>query len=318
MPPELDDREFRPPARDMSEMGSLLTEQRNPRSRGIDAMSAIELVELINSEDRSVPEAVRREGASIAAAVELIVDRFRRGGRLIYVGAGTSGRLGVLDAAECPPTFGSDPEMVQGVIAGGYGALVRAREGAEDRRVDGARDLAERGVGRLDVVFGIATSGVTPYVLGALEEARRLGAATVFLSCTRGGTAAAAPDVTITPLVGPEVVTGSTRMKAGTATKLVLNTVTTSAMILLGKVYENLMVDLVASCDKLRDRACRILMEVTGVDYEGAADVIGRAGGSVKTALVMQLSGLDREEAEEVLGEAGGSVRRALERGGGR
>jgi len=317
MPPERDDRDFRPPSRDMSGMGLLLTEQRNPRTRGIDAMSAEELVELINSEDRTVPDAVRREGPAIAQAIELVLDRFRTGGRLFYVGAGTSGRLGVLDAAECPPTFGSDPEMVQGLIAGGHGALVRAREGAEDRREDGARDLAENGVGNLDVVFGIATSGVTPYVIGALGEARRLGAATVFLSCARADQEAVPADVTITPLVGPEVVTGSTRMKAGTATKLVLNTVTTSAMILLGKVYENLMVDLVATCDKLRDRACRILMEVTGVDYEGAADVIGRAGGSVKIALVMQMSDLDREGAETVLGESGGSVRRALERGGG-
>jgi N-acetylmuramic acid 6-phosphate etherase len=301
----------------MTGMGSLLTEQRNPRTRGIDAMSAEELVELINAEDRTVPDAVGCEAPAIARAVELVVERFRRGGRLFYVGAGTSGRLGVLDAAECPPTFGSDPELVQGLIAGGYGALVRAREGAEDRREDGARDLAERKVGERDLVFGIATSGVTPYVLGALEEARRLGAATVFLSCTRGDLESVQADVAITPLVGPEVVTGSTRMKAGTATKLVLNTVTTSAMILLGKVYENLMVDLVASCDKLRDRACRIIMEVTGVDYEGAADVIRRADGSVKTALVMQMAGLGREEAEGILSESEGSVRRALERGGG-
>lgn len=317
MPPERDDGSFRPPGRDMSGMGSLLTEQRNPRSLGIDAMSARELVELINSEDRTVPEAVRREAAAIARAVELVLECFRRGGRLIYVGAGTSGRLGVLDAAECPPTFGSEPEMVQGVIAGGYGALVRAREGAEDRSEDGARDLAERGVSDLDVVFGIATSGVTPYVMGALEEARRLKAATVFLSCTRRDGQSVPADVTITPLVGPEVVTGSTRMKAGTATKLVLNTVTTSAMILLGKVYENLMVDLTASCDKLRDRACRILMEVTGVDYEGAADAIGRAGGSVKIAIVMELTGLGREQAGATLSEGGGSVRRALERSAG-
>lgn len=316
MPPERDDRAFRPPTRDMTGMGSLLTEQRNPRTRGIDAMSARELVELINSEDHTVPDAVGREAPAIARAVELVVERMRRGGRLFYVGAGTSGRLGVLDAAECPPTFGSDPKMVQGLIAGGYGALVKAREGAEDRREDGAHDLKEREVGGDDVVFGIATSGITPYVLGALEEARKLGAGTVFLSCTPTGEERAPADVTISPLVGPEVVTGSTRMKAGTATKLVLNTVTTSAMILLGKVYENLMVDLVATCDKLRDRACRIVMEVTGVDYDGAADVIGRAGGSVKTALVMQISGLEREGAEALLEESGGSVRRALERSG--
>jgi N-acetylmuramic acid 6-phosphate etherase len=317
MSPERGDRAFRPPARDMSGMGSLLTERRNPLSRGIDTMSTLEIVGLINSEDRTVPDAVRREAPAIARAVEVVVERFRRGGRLFYVGAGTSGRLGVLDAAECPPTFGTDPEMVQGLIAGGYGALVRAREGAEDRCEDGARDLRERGVRAVDTVFGIATSGVTPYVLGALEEARRLGAATIFLSCAPAEGESVAADVTITPLVGPEVVTGSTRMKAGTATKLVLNTVTTSAMVLLGKVYENLMVDLVASCDKLRDRACRILMEVTGVDYDGAADVIARAGGSVKTAIVMELEGLDRGEAEAALMASEGSVRRALDRGAG-
>jgi N-acetylmuramic acid 6-phosphate etherase len=280
-------------------------------------MSAEELVELIGAEDRTVPDAVGREGPAISRAVEIVAERFRRGGRLFYVGAGTSGRLGVLDAAECPPTFGSDPEMVQGLIAGGHGALIRAREGAEDRSEDGAHDLTERGVGPDDIVFGIATSGVTPYVLGALEEARRVGAATVFLSCARTEGNSVPVDVTITPLVGPEVVTGSTRMKAGTATKLVLNTVTTSAMVLLGKTYENLMVDLTASCDKLRDRGCRILMEVAGVDYDGAADVIGRAGGSVKTAIVMEMSGLDRERAEAVLRANRGSVRRALGSGGG-
>jgi len=313
MAPRRSDGGWRPPGRDMSGMGSLATEQRNPRSREIDTMSPEELVELINSEDRGVAEAVGRESHAIARAVDLVADRLRRGGRLLYVGAGTSGRLGVLDAAECPPTFGSDPEMVQGLIAGGYDALVRAREGAEDRAEDGARDLADRGVGPDDVVFGIATSGVTPYVLGALEEARRAGSATVLLSCAQAVGEPLAADVTITPIVGPEVVTGSTRMKAGTATKLVLNTVTTSAMILLGKTYENLMVDLSATCDKLRDRACRILVETTGVDYEGAKRVIDRAGGSVKTAIVMEKSGLGRVEAEELLKASGGFVRKALE-----
>lgn len=308
-----DDRRWRPPARDMSRMGSLLTEQRNPRSTEIDRMSAGELVDLINSEDASVAEAVSLARDDVARAIGLVVERFGRGGRLIYVGAGTSGRLGVLDAAECPPTFGTDPEMVQGVIAGGAGALVRAREGAEDAAVDGAADLRERGVGPDDVVMGIATSGVTPYVLGALGEARSAGAATVFLCCVADPGAGVAADVTITPLVGPEVVTGSTRMKAGTATKLVLNTITTSAMILLGKTYENLMVDLTSTCDKLRDRACRILIETTGVDYDGAADVIERAGGSVKLAIIMQRAGVGREEAERRLSEAGGFVRKALE-----
>jgi N-acetylmuramic acid 6-phosphate etherase len=294
-------------------MAKLLTEQRNPRSRDIDTMSAVELVDLVNSEDRTVADAVAAERENIARAVEIVVERFRRGGRLIYVGAGTSGRLGVLDAAECPPTFGTDLMMVQGVIAGGSGALVRSKEGAEDDREGGARDLSERGPGPDDVVIGIATSGVTPYVFGALEEARGRGAATVFLCCVPDTGEVVAADVTIRPLVGPEVVTGSTRMKAGTATKLVLNTITTVSMVLLGKTYENLMVDLTAVCDKLRDRACRILMETTGVDYEGAAAVIAAADGSVKTAIVMQKTGLDRGEAEELLARAGGFVRNALE-----
>jgi N-acetylmuramic acid 6-phosphate etherase len=298
----------------MSGAGSILTERRNPRSTNIDTLSARELVELINVEDTSVPAAVAREAGRIAAAVEIVVDRLRRGGRLIYVGAGTSGRLGVLDAAECPPTFGTDPEMIQGVIAGGYGALVRAKEGAEDDRDAGGRDLEERNVGPDDVVMGIATSGGTPYVRGALESARRTGAATVFLCCTPTEGEVDPADVVITPLTGPEVVTGSTRMKAGTATKLVLNSITTSAMVLLGKTYENLMVDLQATCDKLRDRACRILVETTGVGYDEAAGVITRAGGSVKAAIVMQKAGVDLDEAGRLLEESGGFVRRALER----
>ena len=309
------DREgWRPPERDMSGAGSALTEQRNPRSIDIDTMSASELVELINTEDEGVAAAVARESGRISEAVLLVVDRLKRGGRLLYVGAGTSGRLGVLDAAECPPTFGTDPEMIQGVIAGGYDALVRAREGAEDEREAGGRDLNARGVGPDDVVMGIATSGGTPYVQGALDEAVRKGAGTVFLSCTPLEGGSVPVDVVITPLVGPEVVTGSTRMKAGTATKLVLNSITTASMVLLGKTYENLMVDLVSSCDKLRDRACRIMMVTTGVGYEEAAGVLSLAGGSVKAAIVMQKAGVGIEEAERLLAEAGGFVRKALSR----
>ncbi len=308
-----DDAGFRTPRRDMSRMGSLLTEQRNPRSREIDTMSALELVDLINAEDRTVAAAVAREREKIAKAVEIVVGRFRRGGRLIYAGAGTSGRLGVLDAAECPPTFGTEPSMVRGLIAGGYDALVRAKEGAEDLREDGARDLAALEPGSDDVVMGIATSGVTPYVFGALEEARREGAATIFLCCIPDPDDEVSADVTIRPLVGPEVITGSTRMKAGTATKLVLNTITTASMVLLGKTYENLMVDLWATCDKLRDRACRILIETTDVDYDEAARVIAAAGGSVKTAIVMERAGVDPERARELLEAGDGFVRRALE-----
>lgn len=300
----------------MSDARSALTEQRNPRSTAIDTMDADALVRLINAEDSTVAAAVASQHDAIARAVGLVVERFRRGGRLVYVGAGTSGRLGVLDAAECPPTFGTDPEMVRGVIAGGYGALVRAKEGAEDDEEGGRRDVRELGVGPDDVVMGIATSGGTPYVHGALGEARRAGAGTVFLCCTPVTVDSVAADVVITPLVGPEVVTGSTRMKAGTATKLVLNTITTSAMVLLGKTFENLMVDLVATCDKLRDRACRILVETTGVDYEGAAEVIAAAGGSVKKAIVMAKAGVSAERAGELLERAGGFVRKALERAG--
>lgn len=305
---------WRRPRCGMSEAASLLTEQRNPRTTEIDTMTAAQLVELINSEDQTVAAAVAREAEPIALAIELVVERFRRGGRLIYVGAGTSGRLGVLDAAECPPTFGTDPSMVQGIIAGGYGALVRAKEGAEDDRGRGAVDLADCGVSADDVVVGIATSGITPYVLGALERASALGAGTVFLCCTPPKERVDA-DVTISPLVGPEVVTGSTRMKAGTATKLVLNTITTSAMVLLGKTYENLMVDLVASCEKLRDRGCRILMEVAGATYGEAADAIAAAGGSVKLAIVMKRTGLPIDDARALLSENDGFVRRALARG---
>lgn len=314
MPRESDNARWRPPKRDMSRLRSLLTEQRNPRSADIDVMSAAELVDLLSAEDTTVPAAVARERDGLRRAVEMVVERFRRGGRLIYVGAGTSGRLGVLDAAECPPTFGTDPAMVRGIIAGGREALVRAQEGAEDLAEDGAAAVRDEGVASDDVVVGIATSGVTPYVLGALEAARRSGAGVIFVCCVPDPQMPVPADVTISPLVGPEVVTGSTRMKAGTATKLVLNTITTCAMVLLGKTYGNLMVDLTATCDKLRDRACRILMETTGVEYEEAARVIGRAGGSVKAAIVMQKTGLEREEALRLIADAGGFVREALRR----
>ncbi len=323
MPSERDPRsqdhervEWRAPSRDTSRLGDLLTERRNPRSESIDSMNALELVDLINSEDAGVARAVGRERENIARAIDLVVDRLRRGGRLIYVGAGTSGRLGVLDAAECPPTFSTDPAMVVGIIAGGRDALVRAQEGAEDVADDGALAVSNAGVSGGDVVVGIATSGVTPYVMGALRKAKSAGAGTVFVRCVPDPHVPVEVDVTISPLVGPEVVTGSTRMKAGTATKLVLNTITTSSMVLLGKTYGNLMVDLTATCDKLRDRACRILMATTGLGYDDAAALIGRAGGSVKLAIVMQKTGLDRDAAEEALGAAGGMVREALSRAG--
>jgi N-acetylmuramic acid 6-phosphate etherase len=286
-----------------------LTEQRNPRSTRIDQLTTVEVVDLINAEDRMVAEAVHEERAAIARAVELVVETFRAGGRLFYVGAGTSGRLGVLDAAEMPPTYGTDPKMVQGVIAGGYAALVRAQEGAEDRPEHGARDLGEHGIGPADFVLGIATSGTTPYVHGALRHARERGAKTGFLLCTYPSEELlAAHDVVIAPLVGPEVVTGSTRMKAGTATKMVLNTITTSAMVRLGKVFGNLMVDLQVTCEKLRDRGERILMETLDLERPRAAQLLEGAGGHVKTAIVMGRLGVDAGAARRELEEAGGVI----------
>ena len=294
-----------------------LTEQRNPRSAGLDRLTPRELVELINAEDRTVAEAVGREAEAIARALELAEAACRAGGRLIYVGAGTSGRLGVLDAAEMPPTYGTDPTMVQGVIAGGYAALVRAQEGAEDHPDEGAAAMDERGVGEGDFVLGIATSGTTPYVHGALARARERGARTGFLLCTPpSDELVAAHDVVIAPLVGPEVVTGSTRMKAGTATKLVLNTITTGAMVRLGKVWGNLMVDLQVTCQKLQDRGERILVEVGGVGRDRARALLAEAGGSVRTALVMARLGVDADEARRRLDAVGGRMGELLaERG---
>ena len=286
-----------------------LTEQRNPRSEAIDRRSSLEIVRIINEEDHSVAQAVRSEAAAIAKAVDLAVASFRSGGRLVYVGAGTSGRLGVLDATEMPPTYGTDPEMVQGVIAGGLEALVRSQEGAEDHPADGAAAMDERKVGPRDFVMGIATSGTTPYVHGALARARERGARTGFLLCTPPDRALrTAHDVVIAPLTGPEVVTGSTRMKAGTATKMVLNTLTTAAMIRLGKVDGNLMVDLQVTCEKLRDRGERILMATLGLGRDSATGLLGRAGGHVKTALVMHRLGLERDEAKEALDRVHGVV----------
>ncbi len=291
-----------------------LTEQRNPRSAGIDRLDPSDLVALIQEEDRRVAEAVAAERGAITRALLLVVETFRGGGRLFYVGAGTSGRLGVLDAAEMPPTFGTDPELVQGIIAGGYGALVRAREGAEDDRDQGALDLEERGVRAGDFVLGIATSGSTPYVHGALERARTLGARTGFLLCTPpSDELRRSHDVVIAPLTGPELITGSTRMKAGTATKLVLNTLTTGAMVLTGKSWGNLMVDLQVTCGKLEDRALRILRATLDLDPAAAERLLERAGGRVKVAIVMERLGVEAPEAEARLEAAGGRVAGALD-----
>jgi N-acetylmuramic acid 6-phosphate etherase len=290
-----------------------LTERRNPRSQGIDVASSLELVDLINAEDRTVPAAVAAARTDIARAIDLIEAAFRAGGRLLYIGAGTSGRLGVLDASECPPTFGTTPTMVVGIIAGGFPALVKPAEGAEDDASAGAAEMDSRQVGANDVVVGIAASGTTPYVRGGLGRARTLGARTVFVSCAEPSQALVEGcDVCITVLTGPEVVTGSTRMKAGTATKLVLNTLTTGAMIRLGKTYGNLMVDLEAWSEKLVDRGERILMEVAGLSREAARAAIDAAGGSVKVAIVMTRKGVDRDAARALLDTHAGRVRAIL------
>src|SRR5689334_15436178 len=287
------------------------TERRNPRTASIDLASPIEIVDLINAEDRRVPEVVGTQREQIARAVEIAEQTFRRGGRLFYVGAGTSGRLGVLDASEIPPTFGANPEMVQGIIAGGLPALTRAQEGAEDVVENGAKEMDNHGIGEKDFVIGIAASGTTPYVRAALERAAEIGATTGIVACSPPpADLVARVDVTMLPIVGPEVVTGSTRMKAGTATKLVLNTITTGAMIRLGKTYGNLMVDLRATNNKLVDRSQRIVMEVCGVSREEATKLLERAGKSVKTAIVMQKRNVSREEAEKLLIDNGGVIRR--------
>jgi N-acetylmuramic acid 6-phosphate etherase len=287
-----------------------LTERRNPRSATIDTASSLEIVDLIGAEDAGVPAAVARARAEIARAIDLVEAAFRAGGRLIYVGAGTSGRLGVLDASECPPTFGTPPEMVVGVIAGGYPALVRSVEGAEDDVNAGLGEMDARKVGSDDVVVGIAASGTTPFVRAALSRAQTLGAGSVLVTCAEPPALLQETcDVCIVVKVGPEVVTGSTRMKAGTATKLVLNTLTTGAMIRIGKTYGNLMVDLRAWNDKLIDRSQRIVMETTGLPRDEARAVLDAAGGRVKTAIVMARRGVSGDEADRLLAEHQGRLR---------
>jgi N-acetylmuramic acid 6-phosphate etherase len=289
------------------------TEQRNARSQRIDAASSLEIVDIMNAEDRKVPEVVHGQREQIARAIDLIVDAFKRGGRLVYIGAGTSGRLGVLDASECPPTFSVPPTMVVGIIAGGYGALVKSAEGAEDDVNAGMAAMDTAQVTNRDVVVGIAASGTTPYVRAALGKAQTLGAATVLLTCSAPPKVLADTcDVIINPITGAEVVTGSTRLKAGTATKLVLNMLSTGAMIRLGKVYGNLMVDLVALSAKLHDRGERIVMEVGNVSREAAREAIRQAGGSVKIAIVMVRRDAGMEEARRLLTDAGGFVRSVI------
>jgi N-acetylmuramic acid 6-phosphate etherase len=290
----------------------LATEQRNPATMDLDTLDAAGILDRISAEDRKVPEAVARELPYVARAVELVIASFKEGGRLIYVGAGTSGRLGVLDASECPPTFGSDPELVQGVIAGGLGALVRAVEGAEDRAADGISAMDDLAAGPKDTVIGLAASRRTPFVVAALSRARERGSRTAYITCTPRAEFSLPVDVAICPVVGPEVLMGSTRMKAGTAQKLVLNMITTAAFVRTGKVYENMMVDLKANSEKLVERSLRTLTIAAGVDRDAAARAIEATGGSVKTALVMLKLACTRAEAEARLAAAGGFVRAAL------
>ena len=291
---------------------NLLTEQLNPASASLDVLSTEEVLRIINAEDALVAGAVEREIPAIARAVDAIVAAIEKGGRLFYIGAGTSGRLGVLDASEMPPTFSAPPTMVQGIIAGGDAALSRATETTEDDPSIGGGDLLARGFTGSDVLVGIAASGRTPYVLGAVAEARRMGAATIGISCTPESELARAVDIAITPLVGPEVVAGSTRMKAGTAQKLVLNMLSTGACVRLGYVYGNLMVNVQPKNRKLADRARRIIAQAAGVSYERAGELLEESGGSVRTAVVMAKAGVGREEAERRLAAAGGRISKAL------
>jgi N-acetylmuramic acid 6-phosphate etherase len=293
----------------------LLTEKVNPRTTDLDTLETREILERIHAEDLRAFEAVGEVLGEIGRAASMVEEAFRSGGRLIYAGAGTSGRLGVLDAAECPPTFGSDPAMVIGVVAGGAEALVRSKEGAEDRADEGEAAMTGLDVGPGDVVVGIAAGSTTPYAIGALREARRRGARTVLLACVprQDIEIAGEVDLVIAPLTGPEVIAGSTRMKAGTATKLVLNMLTTTAMVRIGKTYGNRMVDLQIGSEKLADRGRRIVRELLGVPGGEAERLLEAAGGSVKTALVMGRRKVDRAEAERLLDAAGGFLRRAWE-----
>lgn len=292
--------------------GFLLTEQANPRSAHLDCLSPLAMVELFHQEDLKAVQAVAEQKAQIAQAIVMVSSALGAGGRLFYVGAGTSGRLGVLDAAECPPTFCTEPELVQGIIAGGIDALVRSAESAEDSFTAGAQVIQARGVTAKDVVLGITAGGTTPFVHGALQTAQQLGAKTIFFACVPAVQVPAAYDLEIRPLVGAEVLTGSTRLKAGTATKLVLNMISTGAMVQLGKVYGNRMVDVAITNHKLYDRALRILTDLTGCDRATAEQVLARAGKKTKVALLMLKMGCDRQRAENLLQQNQGNLRRAL------
>lgn len=293
-------------------LSTLITEQRNPNSMHVDSLSALEIVQLMNDEDKQVPLAIEKCLPQIAQAVERIVAAFQQGGRLVYIGAGTSGRLGVLDASECPPTFGVSPEMVKGIIAGGERALRHPIEGAEDSKAQAVVNLQTIQFSSKDVLVGIAASGRTPYVIGALEYAKSLGSVTVSISSNPNSAMANIVDIAIDTVVGPEVLTGSSRLKSGTAQKLVLNMLTTASMILMGKCYQNLMVDVQASNEKLKARAIRIVMQATDCDKALAEETLKKADQNAKLAIMMILSGLDRAQAEVLLEKHQGKLQLAL------
>jgi N-acetylmuramic acid 6-phosphate etherase len=294
------------------EIKDLVTESRNPRTFDLDTKSTLEILKIINAEDKKVAFEVEKVIPQITKGVDLIVSSLKKNGRIFYLGAGTSGRLGVLDAAECPPTFGTNPKRIQGIIAGGYKTLIRSKEGVEDDFFAGADDLRKKKLNRNDVVVGIAASKRTPYVLGGLSYAKKVKAKTIFIFCNPSKDLKIKPDIIISPVLGPEVITGSTRMKAGTAQKLILNMLSTAAMVRLGKVYQNLMVDLRAKSEKLAERSKRIIIILTGVSYKKAEYYLKKADGKVKTALVMILAGVDKKEAENRLKNAEGFIKKAL------
>lgn len=296
----------------------ILTEARNPATLDIDTLSTLEIVTKINREDQAVAEAVAKELPNVAKAVDWIVESIRRGGRLIYIGAGTSGRLGILDASECPPTYGTPPELVQGLIAGGLEAVFRSIEGAEDSLTQAAEDLKNKQLSAADTVIGIAASGRTPYVIGGLQFAKTLGCRTVAVTCSPNSEMEATAELTICAQVGPEVIMGSTRMKAGTAQKLVLNMLTTATMIRVGKVYSNLMVDVQATNAKLVERGKRIVMLATGVDRQTAERALGEANGSAKVAITALLGNMSTEQAKAALSATDGFVANALAKGAGK
>ncbi|MDF2389020.1 N-acetylmuramic acid 6-phosphate etherase [Nostoc ellipsosporum NOK] len=297
----------------LQERGHLLTEQVNPNSLNLDQLSSLEFVELFNSEDLKAVEAVAAAKIQLAQAIDRTAERLHQGGRLFYIGAGTSGRLGVLDAAECPPTFCTPPELVQGIIAGGAGALVRSSEDLEDRAEDGETAIATRHVTQLDVVVGITAGGTTPFVHGALNAARQRGAMTIFIACVPATQVQFEADIDIRLLTGPEVLAGSTRLKAGTATKLTLNILSTGVMVKLGKVYGNRMVDVAVTNQKLRDRALRILQDLTGLSREAAGFILERSGKWVKLALLMHWTGLEKDAGDRLLSKHQGNLREAVE-----